>query len=107
MYDLNFIRSLSFEDFLIIYLARYFNNTDIARGLSVTPPAITNRFKRISHFLDVSRDPDGRINYEIHLKAKDILDQITDTSILLADIKERTKKKRKEYSSIGFLGKDI
>jgi len=107
MYDLNLIRNLSFEDFLIIYLARYLNNTEISRGLSVTPPAVTNRFKRISGFLDISRDPDGRINYEIHKKARDILSQLTDPSLILADIKNRTKKKIKEDSSTGFLGRNI
>ena len=91
--DLNTLKSLSMQDFLIIYLIRHFKKGDIARGLSVTPSSITQRLTKISAYIDID-------DYGYYILAARVLGHACDLSEVVKEIKDKIKnKKAKEFNN--------
>lgn len=99
--DLNTLKSLSMQDFLIIYLIRHFKKGDIARGLSVTPSSVTQRLTKISAYIDID-------NYEYFMLAARMLGNACDLHEVVKEIQDKIKRRRAKEapSKQGYLNED-
>lgn len=94
MISLNAIRSLSMQDILILYLLRHMSKKDVSRGLSVTPSSISQHLTKISKYIDLKFDSDGRIDYNVYLFARGIICNARKTDLILKEVKEKVRNKK-------------